>query len=140
MQSLKNARLSAALLLAVGALAAVVLGSWTSCVMGNVEFEEERPPAAETSSGAELEVGDMSVSEPEENIETAYFSRDYSLWAENENSEADILLDETALAVQKALYFAAPGVVFLCVTLLALVMVNGSLKIEPILLLGGQNE
>lgn len=137
MQSLKNARLSAALLLAVGALAAVVLGSWA---MGNVEFEEERPPAAETSSGAELEVGDISVSGPEENIETAYFSRDYSLWAENKNSEADILLDETALAVQKALYFAAPGVVFLCVALLALVMVNGSLKIEPILLLGGQNE
>lgn len=187
MQSLKNARLSAVLLLAVGALAAltvivllmyffvvkerkrtaierslglskrqcrvslisgilalalpaVVLGSWASWMMGNVEFEEKQSQAAGMSSGIEPEVGDMSVSAPDESIETAYFSRDYSLWAENENSEADIVLDETALAVQKVLYFAVPGAVFICVALLALVMVNGNLRVEPILLMGGQAE
>lgn len=184
MQSLKNARLSALLLLGVGALSAVVvvvllmyffvvkerkrtaieqslglskrqcrvslmsgilalalpavaLGSWVSWVMGNVKFEEKRPIAAETSSEVDPDVEAMSVTEPDENIETAYFSRDYSLWAENENSEADIVLDDAALAVQKALYLAVPGAVFICVALLALVMVNGNLRIEPILLLGG---
>lgn len=187
MQSLKNARLSAVLLLAVGALAAltvivllmyffvvkerkrtaierslglskrqcrvslisgilalalpaVVLGSWASWMMGNVEFEEKQSQAAGMSSGIEPEVEDMSVSAPDESIETTYFSRDYSLWAENENSEADIVLDETALAVQKVLYFAVPGAVFICVALLALVMVNGNLRVEPILLMGGQAE
>lgn len=187
MQSLKNARLSALLLLGVGALSAVVvvvllmyffvvkerkrtaierslglskrqcrvslmsgimalalpavaLGSWASWAMGNVEFEEERPMAAETSSEIEPEVGDMSVSQPGEDIETAYFSRDYSLWAENENSEADIVLDDAALSVQRVLYLAVPGAVFIYVALLALVTVNGSLRIEPILLLGGPAE
>ncbi|WP_322170106.1 ABC transporter permease [Acutalibacter caecimuris] len=185
MQTLKNARLSSMLLLAVGALSAltvivlllyffvikerkrtaiersmglskrqcrvslvsgilvlaipaVALGSWVSWAMGNVEFQEERPMAAKT--GVDPEVGDMSMGEPKENIQTAYFSRDYSLWAESENSGADITLDDEALSLQKMLYFIIPGSLLLCVLLLSVLLVNSNLRIEPILLLGGQEE
>ena len=94
--------------------------------------------AAET--GTEPEVGDMSMAEPEENIETAYFSRDYSLWAESENSGADIVLGDEALSMQKMLYFIMPSSLLLCVLLLSVLLVNSNLRIEPILLLGGPEE
>lgn len=90
--------------------------------------------------GIEAEVGDMSVSGPEEDIETAYFSRDYSLWAESESSETDIVLDDKALSLQIMLYFIIPSCMLLCVLLLSVVLVNSNLRIEPILLLGGQEE
>lgn len=185
MQSLKNARLSAMLLLAVGALSAltvivlllyffvikerkrtaversmglskrqcrvslvsgilvlaipaVALGSWASWAMGNVGLEKERPVAAET--GVEAEVGDMSMAGPEDDIETAYFSRDYSLWAQSESSDTDIVLDDKALSLQIMLYFIIPNGMLLCVLLLSVLLVNSNLRIEPILLLGGQEE
>lgn len=187
MQSLKNARLSAMLLLAVGALAAltvivlliyffvfkerkrtaierslglsksqcrvslmsgilvlavpaVVLGSWVSWAMSDVEFSDKYATADSLNSSAEPVVGELSISETDESMETAYFSRDYSLWAENENSETDITLDDTAVSLQRIIYYVIPISIFLCVLILAILIINHNLRIEPILLLGGQGE
>ena len=136
--STRQCRVSLVSGILVLAIPAVALGSWASWAMGNMEFEKERPMAAET--GTEPEVGDMSMAESEENIETAYFSRDYSLWAESENSGADIVLGDEALSMQKMLYFIMPSSLLLCVLLLSVLLVNSNLRIEPILLLGGPEE
>ena len=182
MQSLRNARLSAVLLLGVGALAAltvvvllmyffvvkerkrtaierslgmtkrqcrtsllagilalalpaVVLGSGASWLAMNTELPEPAVDSAPVE--AEPEVGDLSL---DMDMETVYLSRDYSLWAENEHTEADIQLDEPALSVQNVLYFAVPLGMLLAVLLLALGMVNRNLRMEPVLLLGEKGE
>lgn len=187
MQSLKNARLSAMLLLAVGALAAltvivlliyffvfkerkrtaierslglsksqcrvslmsgilvlavpaVVLGSWVSWAMSDVEFSDKYATADSLNSSAEPVVGELSISETDESMETAYFSCDYSLWAENENSETDITLDDTAVSLQRIIYYVIPISIFSCVLILAILIINHNLRIEPILLLGGHGE
>lgn len=122
------------------AVPAVVLGSWMSWALTNVEFVNERAPAVSSISNAEPMAGDMSFTEPEESMETAYFSRDYSLWAENENSETDITLDESAASLQGMIYFIIPSGIFLCILILSVLIINFNLRIEPILLLGGQEE
>ncbi len=120
------------------ALPAVAAGGWASRALGNME--QEGAPAASGSVSAEPEAGDMGAAPLEESMETAYFSRDYSLWAESEASSADIELDDEAAAMQGLLYFAVPGAMLLFAALLSLAAVNSSLRIEPILLLGGHGE
>lgn len=133
-------RVSLASGILVLAVPAVMLGSWASWAMSNVEFADEQSPPSRPASNAEPAVVEMSVSEPDENMETAYFSRDYSLWAENENSETDITLDDAAVFTQNIIYFVVPSGVFLCVLILSVLVINHNLRIEPILLLGGQGE
>lgn len=83
---------------------------------------------------------DIKTEIPPDSMETAYFSRDFSLWAENEHSETDIYLDRGANSVQIMLYIVVPLGILLIVLILSAVMTNYSLRIEPIMLLGGQNE
>ncbi|WP_322176527.1 FtsX-like permease family protein [Acutalibacter caecimuris] len=106
-------------------LPAVILGSYGSWL------------AMETKSNVSH---DIKTEIPPDSMETAYFSRDFSLWAENEHSETDIYLDRGANSVQIMLYIVVPLGILLIVLILSAVMTNYSLRIEPIMLLGGQNE
>ena len=106
-------------------LPAVILGSYGSWL------------AMETKSNVSH---DIKTEIPPDSMETAYFSRDFSLWAENEHSETDIYLDRGANSVQIMLYIVVPLGLLSIVLILSAVMINYSLRIEPIMLLGGQNE
>lgn len=123
------------------AIPAVVLGSGASWIISNGNFADEKNSTGESGFNFESTIGeDLRASDPAESMETAYFSRDFSLWAENENTGMDIMLDDTALSVQGMIYFAVPGVIFLCVLMLSILLVNFNLRLEPILLLGGSEE
>lgn len=109
-------------------LPAVMLGSYGSWLA--MEAKSKAPDGVEVKTSSGLQ----------DSVETAYFSRDFSLWAENEYSEADIQLDSDAHATQRTLYIAVPLGVLLIVWILSAIMVDHSMQIEPIMLLGGQNE
>lgn len=91
-------------------------------------------PTAEEPVQEEVIIGEMALTG------TAHFYRNYSLWAENEHSDGDILLDDTALAVQNMIYIAVPLGILLAIAGLAAALTNQNLKIEPIMLLGGKGE
>lgn len=172
--SLKNARLSAFLLLGVGCFSVLIV---VILLLYFLVVKERKRTAVERSMGVSRNgcrvsmlagilvltlpavilgsYGSWLVLEAESNssnkivveapaelnsMETAYFSREFSLWAENEHNQAGIQLDDHAVHVQKMVYVAVPLSVLLIVLILAMVMINRSIQIEPIMLLGAQNE
>lgn len=69
----------------------------------------------------------------------AGFDTSYSLWARSRNTEEDIAAGETQ-ELEALIYLAAPGTLLVLILLLAALLVNRNLKIEPILLLSGESE
>ena len=61
------------------------------------------------------------------------------MWAENEHNEPDIFLESDVRSMQNIIYVAVPLGVFLGVLILSTLMVNRSLRIEPIMILGGKD-
>lgn len=72
--------------------------------------------------------------------EKVYFSREYSLWAENEQAETSMELDDTAISVQNSVFYATPIFIDFIFYILAFFFTCRNLKVEPILLLGGGQE
>lgn len=65
----------------------------------------------------------------------AGFDLRYSQWAKVQASEDDLVLDDSADAVQRALLVAAPVALLALIWALGVVLVNRNLEIEPVLLL-----
>lgn len=110
------------------AILGTVLGSAAGALTLNWEDLTAAPP--EAASGEYVE--------PEKK-EYAGFDVSYSLWARTMSTEDDIEV-EGASAVDAAVYLGAPGALLAVIILLSVVLVNRSLKIEPILLLSGKTD
>ena len=82
-------------------LPAVALGSYGSWLA--METEPKVVAYAESETSSPLQ----------DSFETAYFSRDFSLWAENEHNEPDIFLESDVRSMQNIIYVAVPLGVFL---------------------------
>lgn len=84
-------------------------------------------------SGEENEAAQPKI----EKTGVTQFNTKYSLWAAGEARQE---ITEEAEAASVWLYLAAPAALWLFVLLLAVILVNRNLKIDPILLLGGKEE
>lgn len=86
-----------------------------------------------------------TVSATAKDLETAAledipFSRDYSLWAKLEDSQPNIELGKSDMALQNAVCVFIPLLVLLAIVFLSLAAINKNLKMEPLTLLGRSNE
>ena len=120
------------------ALLAVATGSgigWT--VMHTVMESQLQKPSTISLSSTAADENDESAIPAEEREDIAYFSREYSLWAENEQFEIALELDTEAVSIQNRIYYATPLLVLSVFTTLAFILTRKNLKIEPIILLGG---
>lgn len=121
------------------ALPAVVLGSALSWAAMHADFGIPADSAAEeTAPSAVPEAGEMSFGS-EDDAETIPLSREYSLWAVNDHSEADIELNEDAFLAQFLLCIAVPGVLLAALLILALLLIQRNLQTEPVTVLGGRD-
>ncbi len=114
-----------------GILALTFLAASAGSAAGYFVVQAQQAQSAEAQE-AESPAGD--------GIEDISFSRDYSLWAKGEVSEADIELDQTAILAQGLAYFMVPAAVCLVALLLAVFLANRNLQIEPILLMSRGQE
>lgn len=120
------------------ALLAVAIGSgisWTA--MHTVMESQLQKPFAFSLSSTAADENDESAIPAEEREDIAYFSREYSLWAENEQFEIALELDTEAVSTQNRIYYATPILVLSVFTTLAFILTRKNLSIEPIILLGG---
>lgn len=115
------------------AVAAVSLGS----AAGWALFSRDVPPSAVTVSS---ESEDGQVTDGEEMEETVPLSRDFSLWARNTASEADLELSEEDMLLQEIVLFAVPVCMVAALIILLLFSIQQNLKIDPILLLSDKGE
>lgn len=106
---------------------ALILGSFASWALTNMELENKM---SEMSQAVDKKA----------DTENAFFSREFSLWAENEHNETDIVLDEVPLLVLNSVYFVVPLFIFFTVVSLTVFLININLLIEPIRLLGGRGD
>ena len=120
------------------ALLAAAIGSgisWTA-MHSVMESQRQKPSAFALSSTTSDENNESAIpAEERENI--AYFSREYSLWAENEKFETTLELDTEAVSIQNRIYYATPILILFVFTTLAFILTRKNLSIEPITLLGG---
>ncbi len=121
--------------LMVLSIPAVILGSWLSWFFMNAEIGSMEMIGSFASEPSEPP---KDSAEPADAVQQTSFSREYSLWAENESSVSDIELDEKDIQLQTMAYFLIPTCIILFIVILSVVMINRNLKIEPILLLGGR--
>ena len=106
---------------------ALILGSFASWALTNMELENKM---SEMSQAVDKKA----------DTENAFFSREFSLWAENEHNETDIVLDEVTLLVLNSVCFVVPLFIFFTVVSLTVFLININLLIEPIRLLGGRGD
>ncbi len=126
-------------------LPAVALGSGAAWILRNKEIISEsfQPGVEENGSAASAEWQNQNASNDsmiEEADQSPLFCRDFSLWAENDETSKNILLDGNAHYIQNSIYALAPISIFFLIVSLTIIMVNNNLRIEPIMLLGGQSE
>lgn len=114
------------------AIPAVMLGSGLSALAHEVVTH---PGNTQQSVLPSAEKDDL-----EQELEQLSFSREYSLWAQNERNAEEIPLDTMEVKAQTGIYFLFPLGILLLTGGLALLLVHRTLRMELINLLNVQRE